>query len=391
MQASMRSHTDELEIFLVVPPGLETALQEEIRTKGFKSPAIRKGGVTIKGGWPDVWRANLELRGPTRIIARMMSFRASHMSELDKRARKVPWEMFLRRDRPFRVEASCSQSKIYHSGAAEQRIQRAIQEQLGAPFDINAEVCIRARIENDVCTIAVDTSGDLLHKRGHKQAVNKAPMRETMAALFLRMCGYSGSEPVLDPMCGSGTFVIEAAEIAAGLLPGRSRHFAFEQLATFDPVAWQTMLAKETRRTPAARFYGSDRDAGAIAMSKANAERAGVQHLTDFNQRSIEDLEAPEGPPGLVIANPPYGDRIGDKKRLGALYRRFGETLRTRFPGWRVGLITNEPSLASATGLPFGKPHGPVSHGGLRVNLYLTAPLAASGKQSSSDGAPKAD
>lgn len=377
----MGSYTNELEIFLVVPPGLEAALQNEIREKGFKSPSIRKGGVTIKGGWPDVWRANLELRGPTRVVARITSFRASHLSELDKRARKVGWNAFLRRDVPFRVEASCSHSKIYHSGAAEQRIQRAIQEELGARFYSNADVCIRARIENDVCTIAVDTSGDLLHKRGHKQAVNRAPMRETMASLFLRMCGYSGHESVLDPMCGSGTFVIEAAEIAAGLLPGRSRHFAFEQLATFDPVAWQAMLATEPSRANVPRFYGSDRDAGAITMSRANAERAGVEHLTEFHELSIKELKAPDGPAGLVIANPPYGDRIGDKKRLVALYRNFGEILITRFPGWRVGLITNEPSLASATGLPFGKPQGPVAHGGLRVNLYLTASLGAERKQ----------
>lgn len=370
----MTSET-EFEIFLVVAPGLEPALRDEARANGFKKASITTGGVTVRGGWPDVWRANLELRGPTRVTARIATFRASHLSELDKRARKVAWGDVLRPDRPFRVEASCKSSKIYHSGAAEQRIERAIREELGAPSDPGASVCVRARIENDFCTIGIDTSGDLLHKRGHKLAVNKAPMRETLAALFLRLCGFDGREPVVDPMCGSGTFVIEAAEIAANLMPGRSRHFAFEELANFDAVTWQKLRDACKPKAPLAKFYGSDRDAGAISMSQGNAERAGVSEFTEFRQQAISDLSPPNGPPGLVIVNPPYGDRIGNKKQLHALYRSLGETLKQRFAGWRVGVITNEAALAGATGLPFSKPIGPISHGGLRVSLYLTAPL----------------
>ncbi len=325
--------------------------------------------------WPDVWRANLEIRGASRILARVATFRAVHLSQLDKRARKVPWGNVLARSVPFRVEASCKASRIYHSGAAAQRIERAISEELGAPLSPEAEVCIKVRIENDLCTVAVDTSGEPLHKRGFKEAVAKAPMRETMAALFLRQCGYDGSEPVLDPMCGSGTFVIEAAEIAAGLQPGRSRHFAFEHLATFDQTAWTAMRASQRGATPTIRFYGSDRDAGAIRMSRANAERAGVTALTEFKQASVEELTAPTGPPGLVVVNPPYGDRIGDRKVLQSLYRTLGTTLSSRFAGWRVGLVTNDAALAKATGLPFLAPSPPVLHGGLRVELFQTGAL----------------
>jgi putative N6-adenine-specific DNA methylase len=366
---------DDFEIFLVTSPGLESALAAEARAKGFKHPKSIAGGVTVKGSWPEVWRANLELRGAGRVLARIGAFRVSHLAQLDKLARRFPWGDVLRRDVPFRVEASCKSSRIYHSGAAAQRIETAIREELGAPLSPDADVCIRARIENDLCTIAVDTSGELLHKRGHKQAVNKAPMRETLASLFLRLCAYEGKEPVIDPMCGSGTFVIEAAEIAAGLNPGRSRQFAFEQLATFDQAAWQRLRGNENVVEPAFRFYGSDRDAGAIRMSRANAERAGVAGYTEFEQHSISDLVAPSGAPGLVIVNPPYGDRIGDKKQLSALYRSLGQTLLTGFAGWRVGLITNEVSLARATALPFAPPGAPVAHGGLRVMLFLTGPL----------------
>jgi putative N6-adenine-specific DNA methylase len=366
----------DLDIFVVTTPGLESLLCAEARAKGFREPMPGKGGVTVRGGWPEVWRANLEIRGASRVLARIGAFRAFHLAQLDKRARRFAWGEFLRPDVPVRVEASCKGSRIYHAGAAAQRIERAIREELGAPISPDAEVCIKARIDDDLCTLSVDTSGELLHRRNHKEAVNKAPMRETLASLFLRQCGFDGSEPVVDPMCGSGTFVIEAAEIAAGLHPGRSRRFAFEQLASFDEAAWQRLRGTGRNADPAVRFYGSDRDAGAIGMSRANAERAGVSGLTEFRQHAIGDLVPPSGPPGLVIANPPYGARIGDKRHLHPLYRSLGHTLLTRFAGWRVGLLTNEAALAQATGLPFSPPGNPVSHGGLRVTLFQAGPLA---------------
>lgn len=369
---------NDFEIFLVAPPGLEAVLAAEARVLRFKGATVVPGGVTINGGWPEVWRANLELRGAGRVIAGIDAFRAEHLTDLEKRARKVAWRKVLRADVPFRVEASCKNSRIYHSGAAAQRIEEAIKDALGAPLSPDALVCVRVHIADNLCSIGVDTSGELLHKRGHKEAVNKAPMRETMASMFLRQCKYNGREPVVDPMCGSGTFVIEAAEIAAGLKPGRSRIFAFEKLASFDRAAWTLMRAAGTTVNdvkPGVRFFGSDRDAGAIAMSRANAERAGVSELTEFSQHAVSDLVAPDGPPGLVIINPPYGTRIGEKKELEPLYRSLGQTLLTRFSGWRVGLITTEASLAEATGLPFAPPAAPVSHGGLRVMLFRTGPL----------------
>lgn len=365
----------DFEIFLSSAPGLEAALLDETRALTFASARPVAGGVTCMGDWREVWRANLQVRGATRILARIDSFRVSHLAQLDKLSHRVAWGCVLRSDVPFRVEAVCRKSKIYHSGAAAERVARAIHDVTGAAFDDDAEVTIMARIDNDVCTLSADTSGALLHKRGHKEAVNKAPMRETLAALFLRQCGYDGREPVVDPMCGSGTFVIEAAEIAAGLYPGRSRAFAFEKLATFDAAAWAAMRGTVSIRPPDIRFHGSDRDAGAIRMSTANAERAGVVQWCDFQELAVSDLIAPAGAKGLVIVNPPYGDRIGDRGRVAALYRSLGQTLRARFSGWRVALITTDASLAQATGLPFKPPGPPVSHGGLRVKLYQTTAL----------------
>ena len=366
--------TDPLEIFLSAPPGLEPVLYAEANERGFADAKLVEGGVTVSGSWREAWRANLELRGASRVLVRIASFRALHLAQLDKRARRIEWGKVLRADVPVAVEASCRRSRIYHSGAAAQRVATAIREELGAPVSDTAALAVKARIEDDLVTISIDTSGETLHKRGHKAAVNRAPMRETLAALFLRQAGFDGTGPVYDPMCGSGTFVIEAAEIAAGLNPGRARGFAFEDLANFDAAAWEAMRTAGAAVTPAARFHGSDRDAGAIAMSRANAERAGVAAWTSFAEADIADVRPPDGPPGLVIVNPPYGARIGERGAMAPLYRTLGQGLR-RFSGWRVALITTEAGLAKATGLPFAAPFPSVLHGGIRVSLFVTPPL----------------
>jgi putative N6-adenine-specific DNA methylase len=363
------------EIYLVATPGLEAALCDEARSRGFRSPKVVAGGVRIEGKWHDVWRANLELRGTGRVLARIGSFPASHLSQLDKSARKFPWGETLRKEIAVRVEATCKKSKIYHAGAAAQRVATAIHEELGCPLSDDADVCVKIRIEHDICTISIDSSGEMLHKRGHKEAIAKAPIRETLAAMFLQQCGFDGNEPVVDPMCGSGTFIIEAAEMAAGLKPGRTRNFGFEQLATFDAGLWQKMREAKPNGISAVRFHGSDRDAGAIRSAKANAERAGVTTITEFHQHAISNLKPPEGPRGLVIVNPPYGTRIGDKKPLHALYAALGQTLLQRFGGWRVGIVTTDAALAKSCGLPFKPVASSVNHGGLKVYLYQTEKL----------------
>lgn len=367
--------SEPFDIFLAAPPGLEPLLADEARERGFAEPVVEPGGVRVRGGWAEVMRANLELRGVGRVLVRFASFRAMHLAQLDKRARKVPWAELLRPDVPVRVEAVCRKSRIYHAGAAAQRVETAIRETLGAATAEDASLRILVRIEDDLCTLSLDSSGAPLHRRGFKRAVAKAPMRETLAALFLRACGFDGREPVLDPMCGSGTFPIEAAEIAAGLNPGRARPFAFELLANHDAQAWEAMRAAAPPTAPEARFLGFDRDAGAVRMSAENAARAGVEGWTAFVRRPVGELERPGEPPGLVMVNPPYGGRIGERKLLRAVYAALGDRLREGFSGWRVGLVTSEPELARATGLPFEPPGPPIPHGGLKIRLHRTAAL----------------
>lgn len=365
----MKTET-ELEIFLVCVPGFETVLRAEAIEKGFKKPTCGQGGVTIRGGWSVAWRANLELRGASKVLVRIASFKVQHLSQLDRRAHDMDWATLLHSDVSVRVEASCKKSKIYHQKAAAERIAKAIHDTTGAKICEDAEVIIKARIFEDRCTISIDTSGTALHKRGSKEALNKAPMRETLAALLLRSCGYQGSEPVIDPMCGSGTFIIEAAEIAAKKKAGRHRAFAFEQLATFDDDLWNRMKAKDVSITPEAHFYGFDRDPGAIDRSRANAERAGIDKFCSFTNQPISTLKAPDGPAGLVMINPPYGVRIGEIKKLTNLYQSLGQTLKGEFSGWRTGLVTSSDKLAKATGLSWEEKPLAFSHGGIKVKLY---------------------
>ncbi|UYV39359.1 class I SAM-dependent RNA methyltransferase [Rhodobacteraceae bacterium D3-12] len=367
--------SETFEIFMVAAPGLEEVLAQEARQKGFDDARAVRGGVEIAGGWEELWRASLEMRGAARILLRLGAFRAFHLAQLDKRARKFDWGAVLRPDVPLRVEVSSKRSKIYHAGAAQQRIERALVEEFGAVIDKEAALVLKVRIDDNLVTLSVDTSGEALHKRGFKPAVGKAPMRENMAAAFLQMAGYQGHEPVVDPMCGSGTFPIEAAEMAAGMQPGRERGFAFEQFAGFDSDAFAA-LRRAGGTAPGARFYGYDRDQGAVRNATQNAERAGVGDWVSFACQPVSDLTPPEGPEGLVIANPPYGGRIGNRKMLFALYGSFGQVLRTRFAGWRVAIITSDAGLAKSMELPF-EASAPISHGGIRVQLFQTGALRA--------------
>ncbi|MEL6960041.1 MAG: class I SAM-dependent RNA methyltransferase [Pseudomonadota bacterium] len=360
-----------MDIFLITAPGQQDFLAAEAREKGFKVTEIIPGGVTIRGGWPDVWRANLQLRGASRILARLGQFRATNLSQLEKLAREFPWSDTLRPGETASVTTTSRKSKIYHAGAATERFENALTAQ-GFVISDTPDHDIRIRIEKNIVTISLDTSDDSLHKRGHKEAVNAAPMRETMAAMFLREARYNGKEPLYDPMCGSGTFVLEAAEIALRLDPGRARTFAFQSLPNFDAAVFRSMISPS--RDAAYPVFGSDRDEGAIRMATANAERAKVDNIAAFRHLAISDATPPIDAPGLVICNPPYGTRIGNKKPLFALYGSFGARMKSHFKGWRVAFVTSDAALAKATGLPV-TPGPVVAHGGLRVRLWQTGPL----------------
>ena len=379
MTQDIMNQRDSFEIFLSTQPGLEALLLDEVIERGFQRPKAVGGGVSIWGDWNDVWRANLTLRGASKVLARIGEFRAFHLAQLDKRSRKFPWNNTLMPGHTVKVEVVTNRkSKIYHAGAAIERIERAIHEEFGANIATSmdeADIIIKTRIDDNNVRLSVDTSGVGLHKRGYKQAMGKAPLRETMAALALRGCGYSGNETVLDPMCGSGTFLIEAAQISRNLMAGRDRSFAFERLASYDSTAVQSLKDNWSIGDSGQKFYGSDRNVNVIGFSKDNAQRGDVADLCEFTPLPLSKIERPEGPPGLVITNPPYGARIGKKKDLFALYSSFGDVMREKFKGWRIGMITSDTKLAEATKLPWLNTGPPIAHGGLKVRLFQTKSL----------------
>ncbi|WP_439137239.1 THUMP domain-containing class I SAM-dependent RNA methyltransferase [Roseicyclus sp.] len=361
-------------LFLVAQPGLEAPLADEAVRAGFADVRAVAGGVEVAGDLTEAVRANCVLRCAVRVLWRVASFRAMHLAQLDKRAKKLPWADWLRADVPVKVEAVCRSSKIYHDKAAVQRIAGAITA-AGMTVASGAALVIKARIEDDLCTISIDTSGEPLHRRGHKTFVGKAPLRETMAAGFLWQMGFDGTQSVIDPMCGSGTIVLEAAEIALGLVPGRSRDFAFAHLAGGGdegrcPSRSPEYLESKDGR---ARFFGFDRDDGAIRGAQGNAARAGTSAVCHFTRQAVSDLMPPEGvAPGIILTNPPYGARIGERKLLFAVYGALGATLRARFAGWQVGIVTSDKGLAQATGLSL-EALGPVDHSGTKVWLWRGA------------------
>jgi len=380
----MTALPEKLALFAATPPGLEALVAEELAALGISGRAV-PGGVEFSGDATQLARANLHLRCANRVLLRLGSFHALHLAELRRKAAALPWHLVVRPGEPVAVRAACRGSRIYHSGAAAERVWLAIGDALGAPVDEVAAAAddetptglgVLVRIERNHVTISVDSSGEHLHKRSYRQRVGKAPMRETLAAGCLRMAGWSGTdgEALLDPMCGSGTLVIEAALAAAAIPAGAHRGFACERWPAFESgiLTGLRQEAAAAQREPAVALAGGDRDAGAVAGAGENAERAGVASWVSFTQQPISAAR-PNAERGLLICNPPYGARIGEVKRLRDLYATLGNIYRRHFAGWRLAFVAASPQLVHATGLQ-PVPCGPVlDNGGLKVRLFVVS------------------
>lgn len=371
------------DLYAVCNPGTEDPLAAELRGLGARVGTAGRGGVSFRGDARMLVRANLWLRTATRVLVRVASFPVFHLAQLDKRARRPAWARWIPEGHPVRVRASCHRSRIYHSGAAAQRVARAIADATGArastrsaqPRDSGTQQVL-VRIERNSCTLSLDSSGEPLYRRGLKPESAGAPLRETLAAAVLLMCGYRGEEALLDPMCGSGTLVMEAAMIALDRAPGRAREFACAAWPCLSPGLFDQERARALaigRDRPGAPLFASDIKAGQVTKTGRNLARAGLEPLVALRRMALEEIEPPAAS-GLVICNPPYGRRLGDRPGLEELYAALGETMRTRLPGWRLGVITSHHSLARATGLEPLQVSAPLAHGGLKVRLYQAGP-----------------
>jgi putative N6-adenine-specific DNA methylase len=332
-------------------------------------PARREeGGAAFEGPIDVIARANLWLRTASRVIVRVASFRAQAFYELERRARAVAWERYIAPGAPVRLRVTSRKSRLYHTGAIDQRLTEAIAHRLGhasvvdraaadedtEALDSDAQLFV-VRVLHDNFTISVDSSGALLHQRGYRKAVAKAPMRETLAAAILIATGWTGDTPLLDPMCGSGTIPIEGALLARRMAPGIGRSFAFERWPE-SAAARCTDIRLEAKSVMLPRapsiIRGSDRDAGAIAAARANAERAGVLDDIDFVVQPVSRMVCRDGQPALIATNPPYGVRVGEVEGLRDLYARFGQVLRASCRGSRVAMLSANARLDGQLRLP---------------------------------------
>jgi len=372
-------------LFAVCAPGLETFLTHELEQLGLSVPSTASaghegGGVEFQGSLRDLYRANLWLRTASRVIIRLGEFRAAAFPELRRKAGRLPWESYLAPGQPVAIRATCEKSRLYHSDAVAERVAGALADRLGRPaplvkFNEEAAVdlpqLIVVRLVHDQCTISVDSSGALLHRRGYRQAVAKAPLRETLAAGVLMASGWDMASPLLDPFCGSGTLPIEAALMARNIAPGGKRRFAFMDWPNFEAAMWSALLVGARPTSPLPPIIASDRDAGAIEAAQANAERAGVADCIEFSCRAVSAIEPPPGP-GWVVTNPPYGVRVSRSRDLRNLYAQFGNVMRDKCSGWRVAVLHEADSdqLLRNTGLNFDEtPSLSLVSGGLKVKL----------------------
>jgi putative N6-adenine-specific DNA methylase len=301
-------------------------------------------------------------------------FHATAFAELVRKASALPWDQFVRRGERVAFRVTCRKSRLYHSGAVEERLLAAVASRVevqpaAAPGDdeeSDAQLFV-ARLERDVCTVSADSSGALLHRRGWRGPSAKAPLRETLAAALLLASRWTGETALCDPLCGSGTIAIEAALLATRRAPGLSRRFAFQRWPGYSARQWEHLVtqARKQERPLAVRIEASDQDAGAVEAARENARRAGV--AMEVAQRRLADLPADAGA-GLLACNPPYGVRVGGEGRR--VFEDLGAAALRR-PGWAVSLIAADAGEARASGLALS-PVLRTQNGGIPVE-FLSA------------------
>jgi putative N6-adenine-specific DNA methylase len=373
------------DFFAVTAPGLEPLCRAELNDLSL-SPAADadpEGGVAFRGKLHDGYTANLNLRTASRVLMRLVHFKATGFAALEKRLAAVAWELYLRPQPTAGIHVSARHSRLYHSGAVAQRLQDAVARRfdgIGDPSGWAAEFScpprLYVRIVNDRFTLSLDTSGEALYRRGLKIATGPAPLRETLAAAVLMWAGYSGTGPLVDPMCGSGTFALEGAMRALSIPPGWHRRFAFETWPVhhLQQRRWKHIregFGRRITRSDTPGVFASDIDPAACAALRANAARGGLNGVIAVEQRDFFDLQPSQftGDTGTVVINPPYGRRLGNEAQSGRLFRRIGAKLKSDFRGWTCALVI--PRLQPLDQIPFPTEIRHTVHGGIRAAVAV--------------------
>jgi putative N6-adenine-specific DNA methylase len=372
----------KLSCYAVVVPGLEAIVADELKELAAHDVQVEQGGISFNTTMDGLFRINLRARCVTRILLRLAEFKALSFPELYNKTGRVPWQRYITHKTEVDVRASCHASKLMHSGRTEQAVADAIRDRcqqqkvakvwlkLQQSEENSVRQQIRVRLHNNVCTLSLDTSGDRLDRRGYRLHSGKAPLRETIAASILRWMDWHADQPLLSPMCGSGTFAIEAAWMAEKRASGSRHLFPFVHWPTFRGKRWRRVADKTVAMQckPDARIIATELDAGIIRQARGNAEQAGVGDVIHFEQLDVRKLSVPENilSHGLIVCNPPYGDRI--KGNVTALYKDIGYVFRTSFSGWRMAVIVPDQGCEKALALQVQR-RLKIKHGGKWVHV----------------------
>lgn len=372
--------------FCPCPRGLEAGLAQELADLGLRDAEVVPGGVGFTGRWEDCYRVNLWSRIASRVLWRAGAARYRTEDDVYRAAANLPWSAWFDVDATIRVNVSAVRSPLRSLEFITLRIKDAVcdrfRQEGGARPSVDTahpDVRIHAFLTDREATFYLDTSGEALFKRGARREVAQAPLRENLAAGILRLTGWRPDQPLVDPMCGGGTFLAEAAQIALGLAPGAGRRFGFERLRNFDDGAWKRLRSEAMAKGGGGTrpvLAGSDIDPVAIAAARANLEAAGVLEFVDLRVCDILDL-VPPAPAGVLVANPPYGQRIGDMAELHALYPKLGDRLKQAWAGWRAYLFSADMELPKRIGLKASR-RTPLFNGPIECRLFEYAIVAGS-------------
>ena len=364
--------------FATVARSLESIAAAEIESLGAKEVRPDFTGVHFIGDKATLYRVNLWARTIFRVLVPLREFYCPNSNILYQEVQKIFWGEYLQSHQTLAVNCTGSNQKLNHTHYTALQVKNAIVDQQrresGQRSTIDAknpDVLVNVHIKQDRCILSLDSSGASLHRRGYRQAMGSAPLKETLAAALLDMAQWDASLPFLDPLCGSGTLPLEAGLKALNIAPGLFRQkFGFESFPDFDPQLWQMMLteAKNSRRQKLkAPIWGSDRDADVLTQAYGNAVRCGIEHQIQFTQDELASVEAPADS-GMIICNPPYGERLGEVQELGALYKTLGDVFKQRFKGWTAFILTGNKELAKKVGLKASR-RIPVYNGAIPCTL----------------------
>ena len=330
--------------------GLESVLKKEIRDLGYEISQVEDGRVTFYGGIDAMCRANVFLRTAERILLKAGSFRAVTFDELFEQTKKIPWENYIPKDGKFWVAKAASvKSRLFSPSDIQSIMKKAMVERLGSRYHIQwfpedgASYPVRVFLMKDIVTVGIDTTGVSLHKRGYRPEAGKAPIAENLAAALIMLTPWKADRIFVDPFCGSGTFPIEAAMMAANIAPGMNRSFTAENWTNLAEKGYWYDAVNEAndgiKEDIDPDIQGYDIDGDVIRLARKSAEAAGVGHLIHFQRRAVQELRHPKKY-GFIVTNPPYGERLEEKENLPRLYREFGESFR-RLDSWSAYMITS--------------------------------------------------